>query len=98
LVSTPKNAVVVGYCCVYTLKYHLDDTIDRYKVRLVAKSYTQTYDVDYFKTFSSDAQLNSIRSLFSITVNMSWTLFQLDVKNTFLFGYLKEVFMDGVCW
>jgi len=41
------------------------------------------------------ARLNSIRTLFSIVVNMSWLLFQLDVKNVFLYGDLKEeVYME----
>ena len=34
--------------------------VDRYKARLVVKRYTQTYDVNYFETFSLFAQLNSI--------------------------------------
>jgi len=62
--------------------------VDRYKARLVAKGYTQTYDIDYFETFSPVARMNSIRIMFSIDVNMSWPLFQLDVKNAFLYGDL----------
>jgi len=34
----------------YALKYRPDGSVDRYKTRLVAQSYTQTYDVDYFET------------------------------------------------
>ena len=50
-----------------------------------------TYSVDYFETFSPVAQLNSIKILFSIAVKMTWPLLQLDVKNTFHYGNLKEV-------
>jgi len=83
------------YCCcwlslVFTLKYRPDRCIDRYKAKFVAKSHTQTYDIDYFETFSPVARMNSIRILFSIVVNMSWSLFQLDVKNAFLYGDLQE--------
>jgi len=68
--------------------------VDKYKARLVAKRYTQTYGVDYFETFSPVAQLNSIRILFCC-VNMEWPLFQLDVKNAFLYEDLKEqVYME----
>jgi len=92
LVSASKDVVVVGCQWVYTLKYRL---VDRYKARLVAKGYTQTYGVDYFETFSPVARLNSIRILFSVAVNMEWPLFQLDVKNVFLYGDLKEqVYME----
>jgi len=95
LVFPPKDAIVVGYQWVYTLKYHPNDSVDRYKARLVAKRYTQTYDVDYFETFALVARLSFIRILFFVAVNMEWPLFQLDVKNTFLYGNLKErVYME----
>ena len=64
--------------------------MNRYKTRLVAKGYTQTYDIDYFETCSPAARMNSIRTLFSIVVNLPWLLFQLDVKNAFLYGDLQE--------
>jgi len=84
LVYAPKD--VVGCRWVYTLKYRPDSSVDRYKARLVVKEYTQTYGVDYFETFSPVAQLNSIRILFSIAINMEWPLFQLNVKNAFSMG------------
>jgi len=61
----------------------------------VAKGYTQTYGIDYFETFSLIVRMNSIRILFSIAVNLLWPLFQLDVKNVFLYGDLQEeIYME----
>ena len=94
LVSAPKDDVV-GCRWVYTLKYRLDGSVDRYKARLVAKRYTQTNGVDYFETFSPVARLNSIQILLSVAVNMEWSLFHLDAKYAFLYRDLKEqVYME----
>ena len=95
LVSAPIDAVVV--CChwVFTLKYRPDGSLDRYKARLMAKGHTQRYGIDYFVMFSPVARMKSIRILLSIAVNLSWSLFQLDVKNAFLYGNLqKEVYTE----
>ena len=90
----PTN-VVVRCRWIYTLKFCPDGSMDRYKARLVAKDYTQTYGIDYFETFSPVGQMKSIRILFSVAINLSWPLIQMDVKNAFLYGYLQEeVYME----
>jgi hypothetical protein len=86
---------IVGCRWVYTINYLPDRSVERLKVRLVAKGYTQTYGVDYLETFSPVACLNSIRILLSVAISRSWPLYQIDIKNAFLHGDLKEeVYMD----
>ena len=70
-------------------------SIEHLKACLVAKGYTQTYSVDYVETFSPIAKISSVQILISLAANLSWSLFQLDVKNAFLNGDLKEqVYME----
>ena len=95
LVSAPTDEVIIDYRWVFTLKYHPNGSVDKYKASLVAKCYTQTYSIDYFKTFSPVTKMNSIMILFSIAVKLSWSFFQLHVKNAFLYGGLQEeVYME----
>lgn len=51
LTSLPKGKRTVGCMCVFTLTYKPDGTIHIYKARLVAKRFTQSYGVDYFRPF-----------------------------------------------
>lgn len=52
MVELPKDKKMVGCKWVFSVKYKSDGTIDRYKTRLVAKGYTQTYEIDYQETFA----------------------------------------------
>ena len=77
------------------MKYKTDDSIERYKARLVAKRYTQTHGIDYTETFSLVAKINTIRVLLSLVVNLDWPLQKFDEMNVFLHGRLfAEVYMD----
>ena len=90
IVELPKGKKTVGCKWVFNVKCKADGSVERYKARLVAKGFTQTFGIDYQETFAPVARINSIRVLLSLAVNFDWPLHQLDVKNAFLNGDLKE--------
>jgi histone deacetylase 1/2 len=90
LVAKPSDVNIIGCKWVYKLKHKPDESIDRYKDRLVAKGYHQTLGLDYFETFSPIVKVATIHIILTIALSSKWKVRQLDVYNVFLNGELKE--------
>jgi hypothetical protein len=61
----------------------------------VAKGYSQVEGLDFDKTFSPVARLESIRILFTYATHHDFKLYQMDVKSVFLNNPIKEeVYVD----
>lgn len=68
MVELPRDKKTMRCKWVFSIKYKLDGTIDRYKARLVAKRYTHTYRIDYQEIFATVAKMNIVRVILSIAV------------------------------
>ncbi|GJT03940.1 retrotransposon protein, putative, ty1-copia subclass [Tanacetum coccineum] len=90
LVDLPPGCKTVGSKWLFKKKTDMDGIVHVYKARLVAKGYTQLYGVDYEETFSPVADIRAIRILISIAAYYDYEIWQMDVKTTFLNGYLDE--------
>ena len=63
----------------------------RNKARLVAKGFSQVEGLDFSETFALVARLEAIRILLAYASSHDIKLFQMDLKNAFLNGYIIEL-------
>jgi len=90
LVSPEQHMNVIGTKWVFKIKRKPDGTVERYKARLVAQGFKQHENVDYGLIYSPVVKSSTIRIILSLVVNNCYILRQIDVKNAFLQGELKE--------
>ena len=71
----------VGCKWVFGILYKTNSSIERCKMRLVAKEKTQIFSNGY--QFAPMTKMNSIRILLSLSANFFRNLFLFDIKNSF---------------
>ena len=68
---------------VYTIKYHSDGTIERFKARFVVCGYSQIHGVDYEQCFSSTMRGTTFRTLLALAAKDSLRAEHIDISNAF---------------
>jgi hypothetical protein len=90
LVEFPTRRNLIRNKWVFKKKLNAEGKVEKYKARLVAKGYSHVEGIDFGEIFSHVANLNSIRFILSIVVAFYFEVEQMDVKTTFVHGYLEE--------
>ncbi|KAK4369310.1 hypothetical protein RND71_013102 [Anisodus tanguticus] len=91
LVPRPPNANIIRSMWIFSHKKKYDDTFELHKIRLVSDGKTQQIGVDCGETFNPVVKPATIRTILSLALSNHWSIHQLDVKNAFLHGDLKEI-------
>ncbi|GKB49739.1 retrovirus-related pol polyprotein from transposon TNT 1-94 [Tanacetum coccineum] len=67
-----------------------ESTIILNKARLIGKGYGQKEGIDFEESFAPVARLEVVRLFVAYAAHKSFSVYQMDVKTTFLYGPLKE--------
>nr|GEW45607.1 retrovirus-related Pol polyprotein from transposon TNT 1-94 [Tanacetum cinerariifolium] len=90
LVDRPLCKNVINMKWLWKNKRDEENTMIRNKSHLVAKGYAQKEGVDFEESFAPVARLEAVRLFIAYAAHKSFTIYQMDVKTTFLYGPLKE--------
>nr|GEX70688.1 Gag-Pol polyprotein [Tanacetum cinerariifolium] len=90
LVDRPLCKNVINMKWLWKNKCKEENTVIRNKSRLVAKGYAQKEGVDFEESFAPVARLEAVRLFIAYAAHKSFTVYQIDVKTSFLYGPLKE--------
>jgi hypothetical protein len=80
LSDLPKGKNKIKCKWVFKRKLKTNSNIDRYKVRLMAKGYSQVHELDYYETFSHVMKIALVQILLALTTNKNYEIHQMDVK------------------
>ena len=74
----------------YKTKKDSKGKIERFKVRLVAKGFTQREGINFNETFSPVSSKDSFRIIMALVTHFDLNFHQMDLKTAFLNGVLGE--------
>nr|GEV96090.1 retrovirus-related Pol polyprotein from transposon TNT 1-94 [Tanacetum cinerariifolium] len=90
LVDCPKGVRPIGTKWVLKNKKDERGIFIRNKARLVAQGHTQEEGIDYDEVFAPVARIEAIRLFLAYASFMGFTVYQMDMKSTFLYGTIDE--------
>ncbi|KAJ3476999.1 hypothetical protein NLI96_g10770 [Meripilus lineatus] len=93
----PKGRKAIGSRVVYREKHDGEGKIDKFKVRIVAKGFSQVPGRDFNPLFVSSSvfRTTTLRTLLSLVAHEDWEIHQVDVVGAYLQGDLdEEIYME----
>ena len=94
LVPRLEGEHIIGTKWIFHNKTDDKGNVIRNKAHLVAQGYSQMEGVNYDKTFALVARMESIKILLALAYHLKFKFYQMEVKTTFLNGFLKgDIYM-----
>nr|GEU64706.1 retrovirus-related Pol polyprotein from transposon TNT 1-94 [Tanacetum cinerariifolium] len=89
-VPRPDKVMVITLKWIYKVKLDEVGGILKNKARLVVHGYRQEERINFKESFSSVSRLEAIRIFLTYVAHKNMVVYQMDVKNAFLNGNLRE--------
>ncbi|GJZ40615.1 retrovirus-related pol polyprotein from transposon TNT 1-94 [Tanacetum coccineum] len=90
LVSCPDKLLLIKLKWIYKVKTDEFSGVLKNKARLVAQGFRQEEGIDFEESFTPVARIEANRIFIANAAHKNMTIYQMDVKTTFLNGELKE--------
>ncbi|GJX69074.1 retrovirus-related pol polyprotein from transposon TNT 1-94 [Tanacetum coccineum] len=90
LVPRPDCVMIIALKWIYKVKLDEYGDVLKNKARLVAKGYRQEEGIDFEESFAPVARIEAIRIFIANAASKNMTIYQMDVKTSFLNDELKE--------
>ncbi|GJX98875.1 putative ribonuclease H-like domain-containing protein [Tanacetum coccineum] len=90
LVDLPNRKRAIGSKWGFKNKKDEREIVIINKARLVAQGYTQEEGIDYDEVFSPVVRIEAIRLFLAYASFKDFVVYQMDVKNAFLYGKIEE--------
>nr|GEV58864.1 hypothetical protein [Tanacetum cinerariifolium] len=98
LVPQPDCVMIIALKWIYKVKLDEYGDVLKNKARLVAKGYRQEEGIYFEESFASVARIEAIRIFIANAASKNMTIYQMDVKTTFLNGEFKEEVYAPWAW
>ncbi|TYK22474.1 putative mitochondrial protein [Cucumis melo var. makuwa] len=92
LIQKPADVNTMGTKWIFKNKIDEMGNVTQIKAQLISQGYSHIKGVDFGETFALVAWLESIRLLLGLACFRRITLYQMDVKSTFMNGFITKEF------
>ena len=88
--SVTKYKYAIDVKWIYKTKKDADGNVQNHKAIMVTRGFTQQISIYFNETFALVTCIDTVRTVLAIVAQNKCHVYQMDVKLTFLNGYLEE--------
>ena len=86
----PEGCIAIKTRTIFKKKRSKTGAVERWKARLVAQGFLQSFGIDFFDTYAPVARMTSFRVIYALSVYLHLFIESMDVDVAFLNADLKE--------